>query len=527
MRHTALLKRALIFFHRWLGVALSAVFLAWFASGIVMMYRGFPGVTEQDRLRRAPTLDPSRIVVSVEDAAAFAGFSGGGPAPPVTLTSFDGRPVYRIDLEAGPSMVYADDGTTPMTVDDGVMDRAAAAWAGRAADEARKESIQEIDQWTLAGRLRTLRPLYKYSWPDGQQVYVDGNTAEVVQYTTNETRFWAYLGAIPHWLYFTPLRKHQAEWFAVVVWASLVGTVSALIGLVIAVWTYSPAKRYRHEGIPTSIPYRGWKRWHAVAGLLFGVVTVTWTFSGLLSMGPFPATDRLADWMVSAEDAKETREAFDIEGALRGTPVGLEAFAARTPAAAIASMPGFEIKALELATFAGVPAYLAWNASGDTRIIPVSGEPRAGFDASEVMRVVRAAAGERLAEMRVLEEYDAYYLDRRRNLPLPVIHVRLNGSEGSRYIDPGTGRVVGSYSGRQWIERWLYHGLHSLDFPWLYRYRPLWDFVVITLLLGGTVLCLTSVVLAGRVLSRKVAALFRRHSDRAAEDLATDPESLT
>jgi hypothetical protein len=27
--------------------------------------------------------------------------------------------------------------------------------------------------------------------------------------------------------------------------------------------------------------------WHHYAGLLFGVVTLTWTYSGLLSMGPF------------------------------------------------------------------------------------------------------------------------------------------------------------------------------------------------------------------------------------------------
>ena len=59
------------------------------------------------------------------------------------------------------------------------------------------------------------------------------------------------------------------------------------MGVVIAIWMYSPRKRYRHAGVPTGIPYRGWKRWHTIAGLFFGVVTTTWAFSGLLSMGPF------------------------------------------------------------------------------------------------------------------------------------------------------------------------------------------------------------------------------------------------
>jgi hypothetical protein len=103
----------------------------------------------------------------------------------------------------------------------------------------------------------------------------------------------------------------------------------------------------------------------------------------------------------------------------------------------------------------------------------------------------------------VLDQYDAYYLDRRRQRPLPVILARLNDESDTRYyISPKTGRVVGTYSSRGWVNRWLYHGLHSLDFPWLYNYRPLWDIVVITFMLGGTALCVTSLILAWRVLGR-------------------------
>ena len=56
---------------------------------------------------------------------------------------------------------------------------------------------------------------------------------------------------IPHWLYFTPLRKHQPEWFQFVVWSSLIGTITALMGVVIAIWMLSPRKRYRYAGAPT------------------------------------------------------------------------------------------------------------------------------------------------------------------------------------------------------------------------------------------------------------------------------------
>ena len=77
-------------------------------------------------------------------------------------------------------------------------------------------------------------------------------------------------------------------------------------------------------------------------------------------------------------------------------------------------------------------------------------------------------------------------------------------------------------SDADWSSRWLYHGLHSLDFPWLYNYRPLWDVVVITFMVGGTALCVTSLVLAWRVLGRKVRALVPqgRAGSELSEDLA-------
>ena len=50
---------------------------------------------------------------------------------------------------------------------------------------------------------------------------------------------------------------------------------------------YSPAKRYHFPEGSSSIPYAGQKRWHTMLGLIFGLVTCTWIFSGMLSMDPF------------------------------------------------------------------------------------------------------------------------------------------------------------------------------------------------------------------------------------------------
>ena len=50
-------RRFLIYVHRWLGISGCVLFVAWFASGIVMMYARMPEVTAADRIAR---LEPFR-----------------------------------------------------------------------------------------------------------------------------------------------------------------------------------------------------------------------------------------------------------------------------------------------------------------------------------------------------------------------------------------------------------------------------------------------------------------------------------
>jgi hypothetical protein len=264
--------------------------------------------------------------------------------------------------------------------------------------------------------------------------------------------------------------------------------------VVIGAWMYSPTKKYRYAGAPSAIPYHGQKRWHLVLGLIFGVATITWAFSGMLSMDPFPRETggRLLERGI---------DRAELDDALQGE-VSFAAFAARDPRDALTQI-GRPVRQLDLTSFAGEPVYLATLAPGDTRIVPLRGEPFEAFDHQRIIDVVNRAAGPRKAEIRVLTQYDRYYLDRRRQRPLPVILAHFDDEAGSRfYIDPGTARVVGSYDSNAWMNRWLYNGLHSLNFPWLYNYRPLWDIVVISFMVGGTALCVTSLVLAWRVVGR-------------------------
>src|SRR4029079_5586606 len=98
------------------------------------------------------------------------------------------RRVYCCEWYAAESIVYADTGADQISGSRAIADRVAASWTGQAVAGARVDSIQDADQWTLESRVVELAPLWKYSWPDGQQVYVSDATGEVVQYTTSASR---------------------------------------------------------------------------------------------------------------------------------------------------------------------------------------------------------------------------------------------------------------------------------------------------------------------------------------------------
>ena len=188
----------------------------------------------------------------------------------------------------------------------------------------------------------------------------------------------------------------------------------------------------------------------------------------------------------------------------------LDAFSAKSPREAIAEIKmrfGAAAKELEMTSLAGEPAYLASLGSNETRVIPVHGEPAPEFDHAQIVSVARQAALPfTVTQERLVTQYEAYYLDRENQLPLPAIFVQLDDPDRSMYyIDPKTARIVQAYNSHSRWNRWLYHGLHSLNLPWLYRYRPAWDIVVILLLLGGASLSVTALLLAWNVLWRKLA----------------------
>ncbi len=464
----------LIWTHRYVGIPSSVLFVLWFASGIVMMYTGgMPRLTPEQRLAALAPLDVARVRLTPAAAAARAGV----PRPPqrADLLTVTGRPAYRFDGNT----VFADTGGPLPPAGPAAARRVAARHSGAPSAAIHHVGlVEQPDQWTLVAR--SALPAHRFRVDDDArtELYVSQRTSEVAMVSTRRTRMLAWLGAIPHWFYLPALRVDRPLWEALIVYTSAFGCLVALTGLLLGVtrfrWRRSPDGRPR-------IPYAGWMRWHYLTGVVFGFFTLTWVFSGLLSVQPFA-------WMT-------TRGVHVPADALSGGALRLADFPAFEPAAWAKATAGRTVKTIGLRRIDGDPYYdvSLTGPGGHERLLLAAGTltPRqtpAGID-TLVARLSAAMPAVAVTDATRLEAYDAYYYGRgSKRPPLPVVRVRFADPLATWfYIDPAAGRLVQTLHRYDRLQRWLFNGLHSLDFAFWYDRRPLWDIGLIALSLGGLV----------------------------------------
>ena len=102
--------------------------------------------------------------------------------------------------------------------------------------------------------------------------------------------------------------------------------------------------------------------------------------------------------------------------------------------------------------------------------------------------------------MEIISEEDSYYYSRHNNFrPLPVYRAAFDDAESTWYhIDLNNGAIVNRVTDASRLERWLFNGLHSLDFQFLLRHRPLWDVIMILLSMLGFLFSVTAIVIGWR-----------------------------
>jgi hypothetical protein len=130
--------------------------------------------------------------------------------------------------------------------------------------------------------------------------------------------------------------------------------------------------------------------------------------------------------------------------------------------------------------------------------------------------VMEQASGEAMPNVAVIDrewltDYDNYYhqtttsFELGRHKPayvLPVLRVRYNDKDQTwLYFTPSLAQMV-KFDKRDRANRWVYYGLHVMDWPRLFNRRPLWDTVTIGLLAGLAAISMTTLLPACRRLKR-------------------------
>jgi hypothetical protein len=502
------IRKLLIIVHRWMGITGGVLFVVWFISGIVFMYWTMPTYGNRERLSGLRPIDLSSARVEPMDAAANARIK---PTRLRIGMSYDGRPMYRFQ---GNVNVFADTGERV---------------PGRNAEEAialvrqlepanratvRYEELKDdIDLWTAGGAAAQM-PLHKISLgdPAGSYYYVSQKTGEVVMKTDRQSRFWGFLGPVLHQWYFTSLRRNNDLWDKLILWASVLGSLMCLTGLIAGVWMYS---------VKRGSPYSGWVWWHHYAGLLFGVVTFTWIFSGGLAFNSYGIGN-------STNPTPQQRDAA-TGGALQLEHVTLGDLRKSIDAITPIFMP----KEADVLQFRGELYLFAADGPPERQLIGLTERewspnwpdyrmvwlkhsergPFTRFENDTMLEIARdAMPGVGVADAMWLTQYDNYYRSRLEGLSLPVLRARYKDAEETwLYIDPHRGIVAWKEERGSRLRRWLYNGLHKFDFPVIYYGpRPLWDIVVIALSIGGLVLSSTTLLPGFRRLLRHSKRVLRR-----------------
>lgn len=487
--------------HKILGLITGPLIFVWFISGMVMMYVAHPKAhqSSQNRLPRMAPLAADAISLNFQEAWLKTGMSE-TPAE-ARLNMLIHRPAYFFRSHQGSwKVVYADNGEVLNTVTPEMARQSASSYMEMEMDQADISSLDHPDQWTVGtGSGPGYPPFYKFQCNDGPGtwLYVSKTSGEVCQVTTHKERILVWLGSIPHWLYFTALRQHIDVWRQVILWLSGICTVAIALGLWIGITNFS-WKGYGRNRYRRSSAFIGMKKWHHFLGLVFGLTTLAWTFSGMLSLSPL-------HWHSgTAPNATEN-------GHMTGGDLTPSRFVVHPAEALNACQNEHRIRKIDLLRFDGIPYYLCWPSPSNSLLVraDASGYPPSPYLLVEdvVSGAQGLMPGSDVAAHTVLHQYDLYYVDKRGQAKLPVVKISFDDpSQTTYYINMYNGAIVKRYDSTARLNRWLYKFMHCFDIPFLLRHRFMRDSLMLLFLTGGTLLTATGIHSWVRRYRRKIKA---------------------
>jgi hypothetical protein len=520
------LKRLNYLTHRWIGIVLGLLVFVWFGSGIVMMYYPYPELTESQQLALLPAFEPDRRVVGFARAVASyrqtiatpvrsgasapaAVFYGGGAVADQQgtvdqvdggrLEVWDGHLAYTLWRERGRrrehvALVDALSARVLTPIDAPTAVGVARGVVGAQTPLEDVALLPRSDHYFMGAEYRFAFPVYRVRFSDeaATAVYVSRNSAAAPAVVTRVTRVTTWLGTVPHWLYFMWLYYDYPgawEWVNLILPGVAVGL--ALTGMILGVYQLFPR---RHRGEWRVSGYHGMSLWHHVTGIAFGVLVLTWALSGLLEI------------LGASADPRPGQTERARGGSVTWTNIRVGEVAAL--ASLRAATGGVVIpRAIDVDQLDQRPGYRFLLADGRTYWVDAETRaPRGELGPERVGELAERILGRaaRVLGVDEITHYDAYYYARHgREKHLPAWRVRFDDADHSvLYLDTVSGTPVGFVDdeARRW--RWWRDGLHDLDLPALINHRPWWDFVVLPLMIGGTISAITGVWLLCRRLRR-------------------------
>lgn len=487
-----MIKKIIYTVHRILVTLLSVLFLVWFLSGFVMIYHTFPKVQIQDKHRTMSGLAikdilPDTILSFIPEEEMITRLE---------LQNQISQPVFKVRTNKQTYKISAINPAVevrPISFEEIRM--YAQQWCNAEIEKA--DTLYKLEQWIPFSRYREDMPIYKFYFSDPlkHQLYVSSVTGEAIQFTNKDSRFWAWLGAIPHWVYFTGLRQHAKLWADVIIWLSGIGCIMCLSGTILGIRSYYRSFKRKKQ---FKSPYKKTAyKWHHITGFIFGVFVFTFAFSGMMSLAPVP------QWISKQHNPAIQQQLFQ-----KGQTLPLEQY--RTSFHTLQQKYPSGIKSIEWTSFGDIPLYkviiedsmLILNAS-DTDVQPL-------FLTEQNIDDYLSRIHTENISILLTNEYDNYYISRKTKLPLPVYKVYANDpDQSSYYIDPQTGNIR-YFNTNTRIRKWAYQGLHSFSFKWLVDRPLLWNMVMWMTMIAGTIVSITGVWLGIKYIKKLVIHLIKK-----------------
>lgn len=490
------MQRFFLKLHRMLGTLLGILFLMWFVSGLVMMYHAYPRVEQRDVLRHAEMADTLGLpLADILDKLP----SPHAPIRSLVLSRQAGEETLQVTTDEGEYRLSTRSGECLSRLTDGQLQQIADRWA-TSGPAVLKDTLHEIDVWLIGVQPFREYPVYHYALPgeEKSELYLSSRTGEALQYTTRSSRFWAWVGAIPHWIYIKQLRAHGRQpWTDTVLWLSGIGIAMTLAGVCVGIRSVRIARRRSSgSGKASWSPYRKpLFRWHHVAGLCFGLFVLTWVFSGFMSLAQVPR------WLAPVHVERNVRQE------LYGTALPLERFGLDYREV----LKNTPVKRLTWMTLGSHILYKVETADETQLLEATDSLPRPFvIDADACRKLMQEVRPDATSTVTLLTEYDGHYLSRKRTLPLPVYRIELDDKDGSCYYLNPTDASCRYFNQNTRLRNVLYKGLHCLGLAWFDRHPLLRDGLMWLLLLGGTVVSGTGLVLGIRSLTHRQRGMSRQ-----------------